>query len=233
MKSLLVVSVVFVATICAVAQSDLFLSNVTTQSDGSIVVSVTNKYAAPLTAFIVSTDLNPKEGAKESAESFFDVFMNRRHDTPILQRQSASVTVPHRSDIDAGPLHPEVKAVIFADGTVKGDPPWIKKILDMRQHLYRALGEVEKTMNDGLAHGMTRDELVAAVDVSHSKQVKSHDEIDLATAESMAHRLAAENLKRDVNAAQPDLQSSVHAIDRTIDHWRAQLHGSLPAIAGD
>jgi hypothetical protein len=142
---------------CAVVLGEKGNSNPQDANLTCAELAITNKSRAPITAWVATkeTDLpgarrNPKEMGIRSSDS---VPRDNPNDSQILPRDTHRVTLGNATRVD-------FKAAVFSDGSVFGDPEWVKRIIQNRRQIYQATAIALQKLRAAKEAGTARVELV-------------------------------------------------------------------------
>jgi hypothetical protein len=150
--------------------------------------TVHNNSAAPLTAFVYSTDHKLR---------FYDSLMSQ-YDRPVLPNES--VTIPGAAKIT-------IAAGLFADGSSFGDPAVVTQILHRRQYMIATINRATADMKREMAAGMKKNEITTEFRVTMNRELQDaadDDERDMIqSVRGGVIRAVSETLRDGVMPALP------------------------------
>jgi hypothetical protein len=122
-------------------------------------LAITNKSREPITAWVAVTETdvpgarhNPTAMGVRSSDSVA-VAEDNRNNPQILARDT------HRVGI-GNPTRVDFKAAVFSDGSVFGDPEWVKRIIENRRQVYQATAIALQKLRAAQEAGTKREQLV-------------------------------------------------------------------------
>lgn len=206
-------------------------------SDGHPAVTIKNNSVYPITGIIMTVD--PSGGASvtgNEVRSYFDVYINRNHDLRILSGGSHTFPVAHIVGIDKSTLNPQIRAVVFEDGSTWGDVSWVSKITSMRKRLFEELGTAGDLLEKGVRGNASADQIRSEVererDVRINEDRFSDVEIPRIDAAILAH--VSRELRRASQAnsgSQSKTEAPIVHLKRHLEMWRRYVGSarSMPA----
>lgn len=97
-------------------------------------IVITNKARAPITAWVATTETDrpgaPRNPVAIGIRSSDSVPRDSPNDPEILPRDTHRVLMGNKTRVD-------FKAAVFSDGSVFGDPEWVKRIVQNRRQIYQ------------------------------------------------------------------------------------------------
>jgi hypothetical protein len=120
-------------------------------------LAITNKSTVPITAWVATkeTDLPgaPHRPPAMGIRSSDSVPHDNPNDPQILPRDTHRVILGNPTRVD-------FKAVVFSDGSVFGDPEWVKRIVQNRRHIYQGTAIALQRLRAAKEAGTPREQLV-------------------------------------------------------------------------
>jgi len=197
-------------------------------SDGHPVVTIKNNSVSPITGIVMT--VNPSGGDASTGSqvrSYFDVYINRGHDLRILSAGSHTMPVAHVVGIDKSTLKPQIRAVIFEDGSKWGDVLWVSKIVRMRKRLFDELGTVGELLDRGISSNSSADQIRTEIERERDIRVNENQssEVEISQIDNMVLAHAAEELRRtsQVNSSQANTELPIAHLKRSLEMWRRHL----------
>jgi hypothetical protein len=130
--------------------------------------------------------------------------------------------------VDPATLHPQLAAVVFADGTGLGSPEWVGMIRSGWQGLYDEIGKVEAVLSNGVREKTGKDALVMSLRAMESSLSRQGEPRPVEIAWSMVIERAIINLNRaPVDGVVGDTQKTVPVLLTNFNEWRGVLEALL------
>lgn len=120
-------------------------------------LAITNKWRVPITAWVATTETDLPEARHtaiglRSSDSIASP-ENNLNNAQILTRDT------HRIILGT-PTRVDFKAAVFSDGTVFGDPEWVKQIIQNRSQIYQDTATALQKLRAAQKAGTPREQLV-------------------------------------------------------------------------
>jgi hypothetical protein len=115
------------------------------------------------------------KAGKRLTRLYFDTHTYCRHDWPIATGKSKDLPLPHIVGNDL-PV-PEVRAVIFSDGTTLGDRVWIEELLQRRRIVSDRLREALAILQDGSKQNLTGEQIVSRLQTAREGRRQSRSQL--------------------------------------------------------
>lgn len=216
---------------CAVSRAqERHVSMSVTSVEQHPMISVSNLHASPIEAFLVTVDTAATN--KPLTRIYYDVYLNYKHDVPILPAALKQVPLPHIVGQEL-PV-PTMRAVIFSDGTSEGDSAWVQELVHMRRILSDRLDEVMALLQKASDQNLTREETLellqkawkarreATRDATPDERVRQ-DQIFYTTMRNLEDR-------RRPNGTSPEFSLLLKHFHHTLGLWLADLEGANPPL---
>lgn len=204
--------------------------------DGHPVMTIKNNYVHPITGFIMT--VNPggaNLSTSDEARSYHDVYINHHYDRKIARGDSQTIAVPYIVGIDVSTLKPQVRAVVFEDGSSWGEDPWISKIAAMRRRLFEELAVLQEVVENGIKASSPVETLVTQVEAERNLRQLADQSADLEI--SLIDNLAVDNFVQGIRDAplssgNPRALSKAVSLRARLQEWRQALGGaSSPPVS--
>lgn len=119
---------------CAVLLTGKKNSNLQDMNPTCTELAITNKSRVPITAWVAITETDrpgaPRNPVAAGIRSSDSVPHDDPNDPEILPRDTHRVILGNPTGVD-------FKAAVFSDGSVFGDPEWVKRIVQNRRQVYQ------------------------------------------------------------------------------------------------
>jgi hypothetical protein len=159
---------------------------------------MTNHFEHPITAFAVTVGNNAFE-----YRQYYDAAIDSLHYQSIAPEQSISVPLGHIVGSDNSKLNPQIRALVFRDGTTMGDLVWVDAIRERRQRAHEMAGKVNDLLEarfgaDAKAEDLLSDlnALQSSVDLMPLDEFRIVEDVQLYSAISTIDR-ASKHAKMD------------------------------------
>jgi hypothetical protein len=120
-------------------------------------LAITNKSRTPITAWVATTETDvpgaPHHPPAMGIRSSDSVPRDNPNDSQILPRDTHRVILGNKTRVD-------FKAAVFSDGSVFGDPEWVKRIIQNRRQIYQATAIALRKLRAAKEAGTPREQLV-------------------------------------------------------------------------
>jgi hypothetical protein len=146
---------------CAVLSADKENSNPQDTNSSCTELAVINKSREPITAWAATTETdvpgarhNPSVISMRSSDCVLRDSVRRGYTDPQI--------LPHGTHRVAlsNPTRVVFRAAVFSDGSVLGDPEWVKRIVQDRRQIYQETAIALQKLRAAKEAGTTREELV-------------------------------------------------------------------------
>jgi hypothetical protein len=197
-------------------------------TDRQPVISVSNANSLPIEAFLITVDM---EGTKRDlTRIYYDVHTNFRHDVAIAPGASTQVALPH---IVERPLPvPELRAVVFSDGSTSGEAIWVAELLRRRAIVAERLKEVTGLLDQISSQNLTRDDAIALLQGAREARQKgtSTAPVEERVLQDWVFVIAIDNIGRDlpVGGKVPEPRMVARVLGNRFAAWLLDLRIAGP-----
>jgi hypothetical protein len=155
------------------AQDERYSTSLEVNEHGQPILKITNLHSFPITGFLLTVNPNGQRSTRKNEidDVFFDIYVEYRREKPIAPQESFSSGFPHFEGTPLAELAPQVRAVIFSDGTTAGEPAWVNRVLRRRARLLTQLTAMLNTIREA------RTQKQEAVKLAEDLQAR-RDEVD-------------------------------------------------------
>lgn len=179
-SSFLVLAVSCLSAQVVVPASPSYHQDLGLTENGMPSLQLTNDSKAPIVAFFMAEF--PSLGME--GRTYYDLYTSQR-DLPILP--GASITRGLSSFKGAeNKVHAEVRALIFQDGSMAGDPIWVNAILARRVRFYDRTLSLYDLLEKQVGTGISREDLVALLKTAQADADKQLPADDLRVMDDLA-----------------------------------------------
>ena len=185
-------------------------------------LAITNKSRAPITAWVATTETD-LPGARHhptgiGIRSSDSVPRDNPNDPQILPRDTHRVILGNKTRMD-------FRAAVFSDGSVFGDPEWVKRIIQNRRQIYQATAIALQKLRAAKEAGTPREELVREFRElerqEREQDIRSHHALagpaSLILSTLNVYGTVAANLERS------QAESDAHTLSDDIDHLESMM----------
>ncbi len=149
---------------------------------GQPVLKITNHHRFPITGFLFTVNLNGQKATRknEIATVVFDIYVEYRREKAIAHLESFFSSVPHYESTPWAELAPQVRVVVFSDGTTAGEPEWVNRLLARRARLLAQLTAMLDTIHAARTQKQEADTLAETLQAQRDEvdKFKPPDERD-------------------------------------------------------
>ena len=94
-----------------------------------------------ITAAVITVDLGIHSDNIQKVEGvvYHDAYIDARHRAPIEGKGNMQITIPYVKGPRAQNLAPNVRAVLYSDGSAEGEQEWVDMLMKRRGRLYQRL----------------------------------------------------------------------------------------------
>jgi hypothetical protein len=136
---------------------------------GQPIATVRNNCSSPITGLIIKSKWRSVRGSGSAgAVITFDPSTNDPAYAPIPGGGTREFTVGYDVGGDTSRAHPELKAVIFADGSTYGDPDWVAELRGVRRCFIEELAAVELVLTRAKENGLDNHAIISLVEERRS-----------------------------------------------------------------
>lgn len=197
------------------------------------LLTITNNNNQAITGFVMV--VNPKgrnAKSREHVDTFYDIYINYHSDDPIPHGASRRLPLAFIVGTPPSELAPEVKAVVYADGSSEGDPTWISRLLRRRQRLYTRLIEARARL--GEVNSQDVESLVSDFE-TREKQAHQAGFSDESAMDARVYSMLTRNLRGALKGKGHELTSyeRVVLMKTVVNRWIRDLEDARPAPQAD
>jgi hypothetical protein len=182
-------------------------------------LAITNKSGAAITAWVALVGSNRILGGVVSGESL-----------PGAPSQLISPGATYREAVP-GATQGELKAAVFADGSVFGEPTWIERIVQNRREFYQDTIIALQKLTEAKGAGTPREQLQQEFRNLQQQETKHEIASPRPLPKQRLFNLVDNLLERRPEAADEDtLPQDIHRLESMILDYGKQLLDSKPPI---
>jgi len=195
------------------------------------MVSLVNTRGAQIEAFLVTVDV--AKAGKRLTRLYFDTHTYYRHDRPIATGNSKDFPLPHIVG-NALPV-PEVRAVIFSDGTTLGDRVWIEELLQRRRIVSDRLSKAITILQDASKQNLTGEQVVSRLQSAREDGRQSSSALtpEEQVLQDMVFIDAIKTLQMDSRGGESTsmLNAKIERLTRVFGDWLTDIQAAKPLLA--
>jgi hypothetical protein len=134
----------------AVAQQDpRFIAKIDSSPDGSLKVTITNRSQRSITASIITYRRTNANGLPQpDSVRAFDSALGNPLEREILPGESRDIRLFGPNPKAGIQSSPELKAILFSDGSSFGDAEWVDRIVRICKLAWQELADAISTLQD-------------------------------------------------------------------------------------
>ena len=195
------------------------------------MVSLVNTKDSQIEAFLVTVDV--AKAGKRLTRLYFDAHTYYRHDRPIPTGNSKEIPLPHVVGEDL-PV-PEIRAVIFSDGTTIGDGIWVEELLQRRRIVSDRLQEVVAILRDASKQNLTGEQTVAKL--RGAQETRRHLSLQQTPEEQVLQEMifidAIKTLQNGSQGAESSsaLNAKIERLCKVFGDWSTDIQTAKPSLA--